>query len=769
MRSMRGISMVRCGGMVVGWVASVALALVAPAYAQSPGPDEYTWTGLANNEWGNAQNWSPEGTPENGDIVNLTGTPGGITGVPPLNLLAFNVEDGTYTNAAEGTFASIIAETATIGPSHLRLELIVTKSLVISFDTKAENNFEQVNFIGQNAGIVVHPTATVTMLPNSAVVLTDGAHIENEGSWTVPLGSASLSASSCCTDPMRFINRGTVNGGAGLMLSDLRFVARAGSVVRGGLTLNRGSHVIDGRSSVRGASSVMQFAGNATIERVGSSTVRPELRVLEGATVRVSDTAKVMLPLLISNPTTTLGTFAWGGGSILRPVTVGANVRFDIEGPANKLVELVNPDHALRIEGPTRLKAGAVVTLAGRVQNTGRMIVSGTEPARFVGQSCCISPYRLVNEGTIDGREVGVTFDDMALISRGTSVTQGTVTLLGGRHAFEDGSTVQGANTLLLGSENALIEAAGTIKLADGAAWHLRGNTSLLTLTSATWAGVGEINWWSGWWSGRLTTGSNVTLRIRRALSEAALQRVFSAGDLDTTGNSVLATRGPVTQTALLELSCGGGAEAIVRNEGGWTLRGDLLGESCTRFISSGRLVADATAAAGVALNVGRFSSTGRVDVLKSALRVTSGAPVLVSAGTVTVAEGAVLGVNPSLNLTGGVLTGNGEVQGAVRNAATVRPTALGQFSIAGEYEQVGAGRLAIRVSSTGASRLNISGGTAWLYGTLELSSSGGLPASATVLTTSSPIEGFFATISGGAAGSLDVTYEPNAVIVAKK
>jgi hypothetical protein len=51
----------------------------------------------------------------------------------------------------------------------------------------------------------------------------------------------------------------------------------------------------------------------------------------------------------------------------------------------------------------------------------------------------------------------------------------------------------------------------------------------------------------------------------------------------------------------------------------------------------------------------------------------------------------------------------------------------------------------------------------------MSASSSGGLPASATVVSATSPIEGWFPTISGGAAGGLDVTYEPNAVIVSKR
>jgi hypothetical protein len=170
-----------------------------------------------------------------------------------------------------------------------------------------------------------------------------------------------------------------------------------------------------------------------------------------------------------------------------------------------------------------------------------------------------------------------------------------------------------------------------------------------------------------------------------------------------------------------------------------------------------------------VALDVRRFSSSGRLDVLKSALRVTSGNPVMVSGGTVAAAEGAVLGLASSLTLTGRVLTGVGEVQCAVRNAAKIAPAGLGQFSIAWNYEQTAARRLATRVSSTAASRLNISGGTVSLDGTLELSSSGGLPASATVVSATSPIEGWLATISGGAAGSLEVTCEPNAVIGSKR
>jgi hypothetical protein len=132
-------------------------------------------------------------------------------------------------------------------------------------------------------------------------------------------------------------------------------------------------------------------------------------------------------------------------------------------------------------------------------------------------------------------------------------------------------------------------------------------------------------------------------------------------------------------------------------------------------------------------------------------------APVLTLGGPLHVQpEGAVRGV-------GSIHPG----AAALTNAGLIAPgEPLGVLSISGDYHQSGAGTLEIDLASTGADRLDVAG-SAQLAGALAIAFPPGAEPSEgqtfTVLTAAS-VSGAFDAIT--APGSLDVDYQPSAVVV---
>jgi hypothetical protein len=76
---------------VVG-LAGLSIVVATPAHAATI----YTWTGEQTDQWGNPQNWSPQGIPTNGDGVSLAARPAGshsnIENVPDVTLSQLTVQ-----------------------------------------------------------------------------------------------------------------------------------------------------------------------------------------------------------------------------------------------------------------------------------------------------------------------------------------------------------------------------------------------------------------------------------------------------------------------------------------------------------------------------------------------------------------------------------------------------------------------------------------------------------------------------------------------------
>jgi hypothetical protein len=181
--------------------------------------------------------------------------------------------------------------------------------------------------------------------------------------------------------------------------------------------------------------------------------------------------------------------------------------------------------------------------------------------------------------------------------------------------------------------------------------------------------------------------------------------------------------------------------------------------------------------AAGIASNSGTYGfwnaplvlTGGTTTVVNNSTLETG--RLTVEGGTVKDDSGITAAPGGSLTttLTGGTLTGGGNIMGPVTNVgATVSPgdTTLGTFTISGNYTQQAGGTLAVGIDGTAHGLLQVSG-TATLGGDLQLTDVNGfLPAAGEewVLLPSAPTQTGTFTLTGPSAPLYTVTYASDAV-----
>jgi hypothetical protein len=188
-------------------------------------------------------------------------------------------------------------------------------------------------------------------------------------------------------------------------------------------------------------------------------------------------------------------------------------------------------------------------------------------------------------------------------------------------------------------------------------------------------------------------------------------------------------------------------------------------------------------------VSVGAFTNAGTVSVAgtlqlnaggtnRGDLSVGFGGTVTVTgalamtAGTLTLAGGSMLSTTTGLSLTGGVLSGLGQINGNVSNAAMIvvgDAVTAGTLTIHGNYTQTGAGTLVVKITGPAGSpydQLDVSG-SATLGGTLTVTLTGDPPASGDAFrvlscgSVSGSLSGSFATL-GGDGPLFTAGYDPN-------
>jgi hypothetical protein len=310
------------------------------------------------------------------------------------------------------------------------------------------------------------------------------------------------------------------------------------------------------------------------------------------------------------------------------------------------------------------------------------------------------------------------------------------------------GSTFTGAGTVALGGSSPTLFLGANVALGiflmDGPSATLDGSGNLTVNTTFTWS-AGTIQ---GGGSLSVASGANFTISggtMHRTVNNAGMAG-FGVGAGLLGGNG-----------AAFNNSAGGvcvmqsGSSVSYDGNGLWPM-----------FNNAGTL---SNAVGSLPTVNATFSNSGAVLIQSN--RITFNHGYVQTAGTTTVAAGAMLELNSSGALiSGGTLSGNGVVDGPLTNSANVKPGAspgiLTVTYYANAYKQTASGALAIEIGGltpgTQFGQLNIgNGGTAQLGGALNVTFINGfLPALGNVfsIVNFNSASGKFATVNGNLAGN---------------
>ena len=307
--------------------------------------------------------------------------------------------------------------------------------------------------------------------------------------------------------------------------------------------------------------------------------------------------------------------------------------------------------------------------------------------------------------------QTGGTTGQLAMSGAGLRLGSGTLTAT---NAALTGGVLRGGVTKITGTASINGDAANPT---------LRGGATLRTQGTTTWSG------------GAVTLG---------APGESGTWE--NAGTLNADNANTGAGKPDLKLVA-------GDPSGVLRNLGGATLnRG---------------------APAGVLGGAGRIENAGTVNVSAGTLGEpapgSSGA-YLQTAGTTTVAAGATLSMNATLD--GGQLRGNGTVRKVINAKGVVAPgSSPGTLTVSGDYAQGPLGTLAAEVAGPLSAQFDhlIVGGAATVAGTLAISADGGYtpaPQSKHEILTASSLGGTFTTVTGAQTGgsSFVPDYGPSAL-----
>ena len=135
--------------------------------------------------------------------------------------------------------------------------------------------------------------------------------------------------------------------------------------------------------------------------------------------------------------------------------------------------------------------------------------------------------------------------------------------------------------------------------------------------------------------------------------------------------------------------------------------------------------------------------------------------------------NGGSISIDPgyAFSIKGGIVTGNGAIEGSLDNFATISPgDTIGAIVVSGDYVQEASGRLLIEIAESGYDTLTI-GGNASLDGALDIRLLNGfvptLGETFYVLSSSFLFDNRFADIEGlyfGQGERFDVEYSANGV-----
>lgn len=501
----------------------LATMFVAPVAAHAAGTT-YTWVGNTqsasadNHSWTDARNWSPAGVPGDGDSVIIKQPAKNdcfahVDAVPTVTLAAFTLaEDPTLCTVSVSGGSITVEGTFDWNGG----ELDTPTTLAASATGTVAGSNQRLNALTQHLeldGRLTLQGATGT----GALQILHGEtlHIAPGGSLG-STGTNEIDGSACCTTPAKVINDGTLSLGGGILTiadAELDQLARVASSAGGGL-------VTSGAPITTGATGSYTGGGRWTIENRAAAVFHGTQTLGAGFHLELGGLTSVFTSYL--GGTVTLagtGSFDWTGGVLQAQLTIAHGVAVHVAGAhtggaARVLrgrdyslggagVPVVQVNH-----GTISVSAGARISTSAqtRLVNAADGVLALAPGTAIAGQSCCVSPDRVVNAGTVQvTAAAGTATVPMTFVSYQstgtTSISAGhTLLLSGGATGVLAGGTITGGGQLTVATPVSL---SGTVTVAAHTTARLDAHG--LLQGTATLAGGGGMRWTGGSFVGHLT------------------------------------------------------------------------------------------------------------------------------------------------------------------------------------------------------------------------------------------------------------------------
>lgn len=480
----------------------------------------------------------------------------------------------------------------------------------------------------------------------------------------------------------------------------------------------------------------------ASIRFIGSSNTFRSGTVLEGD-VRVAGSATYVGGIQADNLQWTGGTQFGGDGSPGSSATVTGTVRWQAGDVQRSFV--IASASVLQAEG-----AGAKRQVGGEIVNDGTLVWQSTATMQTGNGSLLLNQGRVefrssanvewifggqgrvtnAAGGTVEARDgASLRFGEVAVTSDGgrfVAAPGSSITFAGNSNRFNDGTTFEGW-IIMTGNSRYV----GAIR--GGTEWFGGTHTGGVGAPGSAGRLDGSVLWRSGDVDGRWVVEPNSTVFARDLFAKRLTGGVFR-------------NEGALFWDTAASWQAGNGA--TIENPGRievWNA-GDIV------WGFGGQPKLD---------NTGQFKSIGGFETDLSSLAVTN-------SGRMQVENASTIRLPANFNNTG-ILTGVGAfaLAGTLSNAGTVAPgLSPGTLSVAGSFQQLGAGTLAVELQDLARHDLLLVSGNATLGGTLALqcfaTCSYAVGDEIVVLDGTAGLSGSFASVAlvGFGRGAFDVVYD---------
>ena len=541
---------------------TVALTVCLPATPAFAVGTSYTWIGGSNSSggdnhsWTDPKNWSPSGTPGNGDSVSIDSPAPSyctahVDNIPTVSLVGLSISQNPDRCGVSITGGSItVTGTFTWDGGDIATPIAVAAGAdgVVS---GANGRLDDLSANMDVAGSLTLDGVTGTGASNSGAMRIDNPEVLHVlvGGTLTSTGANDIRFLSCCGNPARIVNDGTIAVSGGDFTVDAVEVDQNGT-----LTASSG-----GRLVTIGAP--LTAGDGAHYTGTGSWLIEDGAKAKMSGTQALGSNFHLELGPLNMNAGAQLGgtaTFAgsgtvdWTGGTIEGNLTIAHGVTVLAAGAHtdNGKRALTGQDglsnnaaSVVTNHGTIRLDQGAGVLTAANAQlvNASDGVLSLAPGTQFSTAGCCVNPTRVVNHGTVTvpsgSAGTPAVLDGVAYRSDATtSVAANHELQLDEAPGSLSSATVIGGGTLAVAAPMAV---SGTITVARGTKLELRTGGSLNG--TATIGGAGSLHWTGGSVSGHITvsaSGGNSDHRRRPEVRGHPPRRFHADVEVEDDGRS---------------------------------------------------------------------------------------------------------------------------------------------------------------------------------------------------------------------------------------